>query len=219
MKVTARDWTWKQCVLYMVCYYTGLFGLPTLVLALLLCGTASATTAPNCDANMDDDRIALACNIYWEARTESYEGMLAVVAVTLNRVAHSSYPNTVREVVWQRRQFSWTHDGLYDTPRHRTSWREALQMASRFTITKQRRQEMCPTANQIMAAILGRPDPGCESYRNLVNIHMLLAEREDPTGGALFYHAHYVKPRWVDERHLTKVIGAHVFYARALVRN
>ena len=189
------------------------------LMGLLLCGTVSATSAPNCDRNMDDDRIALACNIYYEARTEGREGMMAVVAVTLNRVANKHYPNTVREVVWARKQFSWTHDGQYDTPKHRTSWTKALQMASRFTISKQRRQEMCPTATQIIAEMLGRPDPGCESYRNLVSIHMLLAEREDPTGGALFYHANYVAPRWAHERYLTKVIGAHLFYARALVRN
>jgi spore germination cell wall hydrolase CwlJ-like protein len=168
---------------------------------------------------MDDDRIALACNIYWEARTETYEGRLAVVAVTMNRVASPNYPDTVREVVWQRKQFSWTHDGLYDTPRHRRSWQEALKMASRFTVTKQKRQAICPTANQIMAEILGRPDPGCAPYKTLVNIHVVIAQQEDPTGGALFYHAHYVEPRWADEKNLTKVIGAHLFYARALVRN
>lgn len=179
-------------------------------------GVASATSAPNCDRNMDDDRIALACNIYYEARTEGLEGMMAVVAVTMNRVASKHYPNTVREVVWDNKQFSWTHDGQYDTPTHRASWSEALKMASRFTMTKARREEICPTANQIMAEMLGRPDPGCEPYKNLVNIHVHLASNEDPTGGALFYHADYVTPSWADPRYVTTVIKRHVFYARAL---
>lgn len=203
----------------MVCYYTALFGLPTFVMALLLCGTASATTAPNCERHMDDDRIALACNIYWEARTESFEGMMAVVAVTMNRVASNRYANTVHEVVWQRKQFSWTHDGKVDRPRNRVSWNRALQIARRFAVTSAYVRKICPTATQIIAEILGRPDPGCDAYRNLINIHVYLAQQEDPTGGALFYHAHYVEPVWADERHLTKVIGAHLFYARALVRN
>jgi spore germination cell wall hydrolase CwlJ-like protein len=63
---------------------------------------------PNCEHHTDDDRIALACNIYWEARTESVQGMMAVVAVTMNRVDSPRFPDTVSEVVWQYKQFSWT---------------------------------------------------------------------------------------------------------------
>ena len=188
------------------------------LLATAMCGTASAT--PNCDRNMDDDRIALACNLYYEASTEGYQGMMAIVAVTMNRVDSKHYPNTVREVVWERKQFSWTHDGQYDTPRNRRIWKQALAIASRFTISKAKREALCgaPTPSQIMAEILGRPDPGegCDLYDNLVNIHVYLAQEMDPTDGALFYHAKYVEPFWVDKRHLTKVIGAHLFYAKAL---
>ncbi len=188
------------------------------LLATAMCGAASA--APNCDRNMDDDRIALACNLYYEARAEGYQGMIAIVAVTMNRVDSKYSPNTVREVVWERKQFSWTHDGQYDTPRNKAAWKQAMQIASRFTITKEKRVELCgaPTPNQVMAEMFGRPDPGegCDLYDNLVNVHVYLAQEMDPTDGALFYHANYVYPDWADPRFVTTVIKTHVFYAKAL---
>lgn len=34
----------------------------------------------------------------------------------------------------------------------------------------------------------------------------------DPTNGAMFYHAYYVKPHWSRNKKPTAVIGAHSFY-------
>ena len=51
----------------------------------------------------------LALNIYHEGRGESSRGQAAIAAVTMNRVRSKSYPNSVCEVVWQKKQFSWTH--------------------------------------------------------------------------------------------------------------
>ncbi len=194
---------------------TVLIGAIITFLSLLFAGIAQA--APNCERHMDDDQIALACNIYWEAHTEGYEGMLAVATVTMNRVASPRYPNTVSEVVWQRKQFSWTHDGLYDRPEYRPTWKQALQIASLFTITKHRKAILCPTATQINAAMLGWPDPGCEAYQTLVKNHTVIASLLDPTGGSLYYHADYVEPYWVDPRFLKVKIGAHIFYAQARI--
>lgn len=47
-------------------------------------------------------------NIYHEARGESKAGMLAVAIVTMNRVLHPNYPETICKVVYQESQFSWT---------------------------------------------------------------------------------------------------------------
>ena len=55
-------------------------------------------------------------NIYFEARNQSTLGQVSVAWVTLNRVESNRYPDTICEVVWQHKQFSWTHDGLADTP-------------------------------------------------------------------------------------------------------
>ncbi len=72
----------------------------------------------------------LALNIYHEARSESDAGKFAVAQVTLNRVRSTRYPDRICEVVWQRRQFSWTHDGRPDRPRNLEAWKEALWVAT-----------------------------------------------------------------------------------------
>jgi len=73
--------------------------------------------------------ICLALNIYFEARSEEPMGQLAVAEVTLNRVTSSRYPDTVCEVVWQRKQFSWTHDGKSDVPKDARAWDMAVRAA------------------------------------------------------------------------------------------
>ncbi|MEM7195752.1 MAG: cell wall hydrolase [Pseudomonadota bacterium] len=75
----------------------------------------------------------LAMNIYHEGRGESAEGRAAIASVTMNRVRSKHFPNSVCEVVWQRKQFSWTEVA----PRHHVvkdqkAWRQALVMAKLF---------------------------------------------------------------------------------------
>lgn len=53
----------------------------------------------------------LAQNIYHEARDQSIDGMVAVAAVTINRVNSAKYPDSICEVVTQPYQFSWVHQG------------------------------------------------------------------------------------------------------------
>ena len=48
---------------------------------------------------------------YFEARSESDNGVLATMFVVMNRVGHPAYPSTIHEVVHQPYQFSYTHDG------------------------------------------------------------------------------------------------------------
>ena len=64
----------------------------------------------------DADFHCLQQNVYWEARNQSTLGQVAVAWVTLNRMMDSRWPSTICEVVWQRKQFSWTHDGKSDEP-------------------------------------------------------------------------------------------------------
>ncbi|MGZ9034938.1 MAG: hypothetical protein ACXW25_11110, partial [Rhodospirillales bacterium] len=45
--------------------------------------------------NLEAELRCLALNVYWEARSESALGRLAVAAVTLNRVAHRDFPGTI----------------------------------------------------------------------------------------------------------------------------
>jgi len=81
--------------------------------------------------NKDKKEIrCLAKNIYFEARSESKRGQFAVAAVTMNRVKSKKYPNNICKVVWQRRQFSWTHDGKSDNPKDKKSWSKAQSLAT-----------------------------------------------------------------------------------------
>ena len=51
-----------------------------------------------------------------EARGEPYTGQVAVAAVILNRVKHSSFPNTVAGVIYQPGAFTAVSDGQINTP-------------------------------------------------------------------------------------------------------
>lgn len=50
----------------------------------------------------------LARNAYFEARGEGIAGMQAVSHVVMNRVEDNRFPSTPCEVIYQRKQFSWT---------------------------------------------------------------------------------------------------------------
>ena len=51
-----------------------------------------------------------------EARGEPYEGQVAVAAVILNRVKHSSFPNSVSGVIYQPGAFTAVSDGQINVP-------------------------------------------------------------------------------------------------------
>jgi spore germination cell wall hydrolase CwlJ-like protein len=80
----------------------------------------------------DEDKYCLAQNIFFEARNQSSLGQAAVAWVTLNRVDHARYPTSICGVVWQDRQFSWTHDGKSDDPSYYAepeAWEHAVEIA------------------------------------------------------------------------------------------
>lgn len=59
----------------------------------------------------------LARVISGEARGESYTGMVAIAAVVLNRVDHSSFPSTIAGVIYQPGAFTAVTDGqIHVTP-------------------------------------------------------------------------------------------------------
>lgn len=68
---------------------------------------SSSSSSSNNSANLD----LLARLIYGEARGESYTGQVAVAAVVLNRVKHSSFPNTISGVIYQSGAFDAVSDG------------------------------------------------------------------------------------------------------------
>lgn len=88
--------------------------------------------------NIQHDIKCLTLNIFHEARSESVAGQRAVASVTLNRVASKRYPNTICEVVYEKRwdrirkryvgAFSWTE---FDQPPKLKSkaWHRAWKIA------------------------------------------------------------------------------------------
>jgi spore germination cell wall hydrolase CwlJ-like protein len=79
----------------------------------------------------------LARAIYFEARSESEVGQLAVAKVVLNRVKDPAYPKSVCQVVYQGSnrpnacQFSFACDGISDQPKQHEAWRKSKQIAAR----------------------------------------------------------------------------------------
>ncbi len=133
-------------------------------------------------AKPGDEIKCLALNIYFEARSESEAGKLAVGHVVMNRVGSARFPGTVCDVVRQggelrrhRCQFSWWCDGRSDTPRNKPEWLKSGEIA--------------------LAVYWGRTD--------------------DPTAGALWYHADYVRPAWRKDFKRGPKIGRHIFYSQA----
>jgi N-acetylmuramoyl-L-alanine amidase len=58
-----------------------------------------------------EDILLLARIIHGEARGESFKGKVAVGAVVLNRVESKRFPDSIREVILQKGQFSCLIDG------------------------------------------------------------------------------------------------------------
>lgn len=152
---------------------------------------SSVTHAPDRDTEalvapklvrFDSQLTCLALNIYFEARSEPLDGMLAVGHVVMNRVADRKFPNSICGVVRQggdvvrhRCQFSWWCDGRSDQPRNAAAWDAA----------------------------------------RLVAWYIFNGYTEDPTDGALWYHADYVAPDWRDAYLRGPQIGRHIFYSIA----
>ncbi len=129
-----------------------------------------------------DELVCLALNDYWEARSESLAGRIAVARVVLNRAMDSRFPSNLCEVIKQvtfqgehkRCQFSWFCDAKMDTPYEADQWRTSLKVAA-----------------AVLQADCAIPDP---------------------TGGALWYHADFTRPVWALGYETTTIIGGHVFY-------
>lgn len=76
------------------------------------------------------DMFCLAKNIYHEARGQGDIGMYAVAQVTVNRLKHGQWGNTICDVVMSRMQFSWANDKSIRW-KHPTgeSWEQSKNMA------------------------------------------------------------------------------------------
>lgn len=77
------------------------------------------------------DLEMLAKIIYAEAIGEPYEGKVAVGAVIMNRILSSHWPNTIRDVIYQPRQFTPISNGQYNRAKPTDSYYQAAEEALR----------------------------------------------------------------------------------------
>lgn len=126
----------------------------------------------------------LAQNIYFETRGSNLADKASVADVVLNRVKHTSYPDTVCKVVKQAKlwkgnpiknmcQFSWYCDTKSDKMKDKDAYEEAKLLA----------------------------------YNILVD-----GKYKGITEGSTHYHATYVEPYWANSFQLVGTIGKHIFY-------
>jgi len=144
---------------------------------------------------IDEEIDCLARNIYFEARSLSTAGKMAVAQVTLNRVKNERFPATICDVVYEGRhyfnsnlkafvpqrnrcQFSWYCDGKSDAIQHQNTFKDITTFAHYFV----------------------------NDYYN--------HDHADITDGALWYHADYMKkfPKWSKTRSKVAQIDVHLFY-------
>ncbi len=83
------------------------------------------------------EKACLATALYFEARSESEKGQMAVAKVILNRVKDPRFPNTICGVVYQGAekrnscQFSFACDGKTDIATQPKAWRRARRIAAK----------------------------------------------------------------------------------------
>jgi spore germination cell wall hydrolase CwlJ-like protein len=82
------------------------------------------------------EKSCLAQAVYFEARSESMVGQLAVATVILNRVKTENYPSSICGVVYQGAarltgcQFSFACDGQSNLPQIDRAWETALAVTT-----------------------------------------------------------------------------------------
>jgi N-acetylmuramoyl-L-alanine amidase len=100
----------------------GIAGPNTLkALGITTSSSNSTTTSSSNSSNLN----LLSRLVYSEARGEPYKGQVAVAAVVLNRVASSSFPNTISGVIYQAGAFDVVSDGQINLSPDSTSIKAA----------------------------------------------------------------------------------------------
>ena len=131
------------------------------------------------------EKKCLAEAIYYEARSESFEGKLAVANVILERLYRNDFPDTICKVV---------HAGVY--------WKgHIVKHKCAFSY-------YCDGKPEHMLDIKAKSD----AY-NIARLALNGVQLNNTTGST-HYHAEYVHPKWADEFYFIAKIGKHLFYIK-----
>jgi N-acetylmuramoyl-L-alanine amidase len=88
---------------------------------------SSGNKSGNVPKGYSQNDIKLLSNaVYGESRGEAYTGQVAVAAVILNRVSHTSFPNTVAGVIYQPGAFTAVADGQINLTPNATAKKAVL---------------------------------------------------------------------------------------------
>lgn len=91
---------------------------------------AALVDAQGAPEAVDGDMKCLAGAVYFEAKSESLEGQLAVARVVINRVKSGRFANSLCGVVYQTGQFSFVRGhSMPSIPTASRDWREAVAIA------------------------------------------------------------------------------------------
>ena len=101
----------------------GIVGKKTLAALGMRLSSSSSSSSSNSLSSADLNLLAKL--IYAEARGESYTGQVAVGAVVLNRIASSSFPNTMSGVIYQPYAFTCVNDGQINLTPNETAKKAA----------------------------------------------------------------------------------------------
>jgi spore germination cell wall hydrolase CwlJ-like protein len=107
------------------------------IMSLCIIVVSIGNVAASDEVEMDHETMCLAKNIYYEAGREQFRGKVAVAQVTLNRVFHERFPETICGVVKQRTrvgskiicQFSWACEPVGKIRYLSDAWRESVLAA------------------------------------------------------------------------------------------
>lgn len=109
----------------------------------LLCLTALTFIPENSEAKVNTANVVhkcsrqdtkenlLACAVYAESRGQGKQGMIAVGNVVINRVNDPDFPKSIRGVLFQPGQFSYTYKGAFKA-QDQQSWLEAKAIAAKL---------------------------------------------------------------------------------------
>ena len=102
----------------------GIAGTKTLQ-AMGIYNSSGNNSSNSSSSTSSSDLNLLARLVYGEARGEPYTGQVAVAAVVLNRVKHSSFPNTIAGVIYQSGAFDVVSDGQINLTPNETAKKAA----------------------------------------------------------------------------------------------
>ncbi len=157
--------------------------------------TNSVTPIPVEDPFFKNNEITcLAKNMYFEARSEGIAGVVATTQVVYNRVNSEEYPDTICEVIEQAKISQWwlKEKGIIKPIKNKCQFSWFCDGYSDEPKDDKTYSELFELAEQFING----------EHEGMIDI----------TGGALWYHADYVHPRWANHLEVTTKVGRHIFY-------